>query len=150
MSWTRRVFVRESLKGWIGLVLAPAIYATTRVIVGLRGAGRVEPKDIGATEDLQPGMSKTVLFGNTRVLVVRDVDDQLRAVSGVCTHMGCSVRFEANRAESHLACNCHESRFNLRGENLNGPATRPLDIYRVENVGGRLILTEAGEPSRNH
>jgi Rieske Fe-S protein len=61
----------------------------------------------------------------------------------VCTHMGCSVRFELSWAEGHLACNCHESRFNLRGENLNGPASRPLAQYRIEDVSGRLMLAEA-------
>jgi Rieske Fe-S protein len=142
--------VRESLKGWLGLVLGPTIYATARGMLGARTSGRAQPKDIGAAEILRSGSSKTVLFGNTRVIVVRDRDEQLHAVSGICTHMGCSIRLVVNRSEDFLACNCHESRFNLRGENLNGPATKPLAMYQVDNVGGRLILTEAEERSRNH
>ena len=133
----------------MSLVLAPAIYATTRILIGSSTPARVERKDIGAPDGFQPGMSKTVPFGNTKVLVARDVRGQLHAVSAICTHMGCSVRFEAAGLESHLACNCHESKFSMHGENLNGPAARPLKKYHIENVGGRLMLSEAEESSGN-
>jgi Rieske Fe-S protein len=133
----------------MGLVLAPTIYATTRVLIGSRSSARVERKDIGAADGFQPEMSKTVPFGNTKVLVARDARGQLHAVSGICTHMGCSVRFEAAGSEGHVVCNCHESKFSVRGENLNGPATRPLTEYHVESVGGRLMLTELEEAPGN-
>jgi Rieske Fe-S protein len=148
MNWTRRLFVRESLKGWLGLVLGPTIYASARAMIGTRGSGVVQPKDIGAAEGLEPGKSKTVLFGNTRVLIAREAAGKLHAVSAICTHMGCSIRFNADRLEGHLACNCHDSGFSLRGENLNGPATRPLAEYHIQNVAGRLILSEKNGPSR--
>jgi Rieske Fe-S protein len=149
MNWTRRLFVRESLKGWLGLVVGPTLYATARALVGSRSPSRAQPKDIGAAGGLQRGMSKTVLFGNTRVLVVRDAAGRLHAVSAICTHMGCSIRLDADRSEGQLACNCHESKFSLSGENRTGPATRPLTEYRVESAGGRLILSEAEGTSRN-
>ena len=148
MSWTRRLFIRESLNGWLGLVIGPAVYATARVLLGSRSFVRDQPEDIGTAEAFEPGTSKTVQFGNTRVLVVRDTEGQLHAVSAICTHMGCSIRFEAARSEGHLACNCHESEFSLNGENLNGPATRPLAKYHIENVERRLTLSDAAGSSR--
>jgi len=105
--------------------------------------------DIGAAGAFPPKMSKTVLFGDTKVLVVRDTDGQLHAVSAICTHMGCSIRFEANRGGGLLACNCHESKFSLRGENLSGPATGPLAAYSLENSKGRLILADAQGGSKS-
>ena len=145
MSWTRRIFVRETLKGWLGLVIAPAAYARARALVESRGSEPAQPRDIGAADALLAGTSKTVQYSNKRVLVARDRNGQVFGVSAICTHMGCSVRFEPDRGSGVLACNCHESRFTLRGENLGGPAIWPLEEYHVEAVGGRLIMSEKPE-----
>jgi Rieske Fe-S protein len=148
-NWTRRIFVRESLKGWLSLVLAPAIYATTIDLIRARKLVRTQSKDVGAAESLLAHKSKTVLFGNTRVLVLRDGTGELHAVNAVCTHMGCSLRFEADRSNGYLACNCHESNFTLHGEIMRGPATRSLEEYRIEVIGGRLVLSESPGKSKN-
>ena len=41
--------------------------------------------------------------------------------------MGCELRF--NSAEKSWDCPCHGSRFNYKGEILNGPALKPLKLY---------------------
>lgn len=50
--------------------------------------------------------------------------DGFRALSSVCTHLGCITRYQAG--EGIIACPCHGSRFDLDGEVLSGPAPRPL------------------------
>jgi Rieske Fe-S protein len=140
--------VRETLKGWLGLVVAPAAYLGGRSLLSSMSTAEELPRDIGAAATLHPGMSKMVQLGNKRVLVFIDREGQMRAVDGICTHLGCSIRFEPDRGNGELACNCHESRFTLRGENLNGPATRPLSVYQIENQGGRLILSQPGATAR--
>ena len=142
MSWTRRIFLRETLKGWLGLVILPAVYSTARGLIGARNSGLAQPRDIGAADALEPGTSKTVQVGNKRALVTRSRDGQIHAVSAICTHMGCSIRFEADGTDGELACNCHESRFTLSGQNISGPATRALDQYGIATVGGHLIISE--------
>jgi Rieske Fe-S protein len=52
----------------------------------------------------------------------------LHAVSPVCTHLGCHVKF--NHAEKTWDCPCHGSRFGLDGAVLDGPAAQNLD-YQV-------------------
>lgn len=67
-----------------------------------------------------------------RLAVYRDPKGDLHAVSSVCTHLGCTVRF--NHAETTWDCPCHGSRFAIDGRVLDGPATRAL---AVRDVSGR-------------
>lgn len=74
----------------------------------------------------------------SRVYLVR-TGDHFRALSGVCTHLGCSVNLEASGRGYN--CPCHGSRFDDQGQVLQGPATRPLPWLRVElTVDGRLVV----------
>lgn len=62
------------------------------------------------------------------VILIR-VGSDFSAYSAACTHMGCRIQ----RVEGgQLVCPCHGSSFNLRGEVVRGPATRPLAALRCE------------------
>ncbi|MEK8089385.1 FAD-dependent oxidoreductase [Thermithiobacillus plumbiphilus] len=58
------------------------------------------------------------------VAAYRDQQGTLHALSPVCPHMKCLVHW--NAAERSWDCPCHGSRFNFRGEVLEGPALSPL------------------------
>jgi nitrite reductase/ring-hydroxylating ferredoxin subunit len=51
---------------------------------------------------------------------------ELRALSRICTHMGCTLRI--NRAEQSFECPCHGAEFDLGGRLIVGPGEyhRPL------------------------
>ncbi len=51
----------------------------------------------------------------------------LRAISGVCTHLGCTI----NKSDKGFQCPCHGSHFDKLGNPYSGPAARPLDRYQV-------------------
>jgi cytochrome b6-f complex iron-sulfur subunit len=56
--------------------------------------------------------------------------------SAVCTHMGCTVEPEG----AELVCPCHGSVFRAAtGENVSGPAPRPLDVVPVEVRDGQVV-----------
>jgi Rieske Fe-S protein len=54
------------------------------------------------------------------------IDGELRLLDSTCTHMGCTIAW--NAAEKSWDCPCHGSRFDTRGHVLNGPATSPLAL----------------------
>jgi len=70
-----------------------------------------------------------------RAYVVRGPDG-FRALSSVCTHLGCVTRYQPDQRV--IACPCHGSRFSLDGEVLAGPAPRPLPQFQ-------MALTTEGE-----
>jgi glycine/D-amino acid oxidase-like deaminating enzyme/nitrite reductase/ring-hydroxylating ferredoxin subunit len=60
----------------------------------------------------------------------RAPDGELFAVSPVCTHMGCKVRW--NSVETSWDCPCHGSRFRPDGSVIEGPALAPLRRKQVQ------------------
>ncbi|WP_285750860.1 FAD-dependent oxidoreductase [Lentzea sp. NBRC 105346] len=85
---------------------------------------RLRPADASSSSSLPRGQAHVVRDGLGKTGVYRDHDGELHAVSMRCTHLGCLVRF--NEAETSWDCPCHGSRFDVDGEVLEGPATKPL------------------------
>jgi Rieske Fe-S protein len=73
---------------------------------------------------LERGDGVVLPVGRGGTAVHRDADGRLHAVSAVCTHEGCLVRW--NRAQTSWDCPCHGSRFSVDGEVLVGPAVANL------------------------
>lgn len=55
-----------------------------------------------------------------------------------CTHLGCTVPWREDEGLFH--CPCHGSLYERTGQNIAGPAPRPLDYMTVEVVGGRIFV----------
>ena len=106
---------------------------------------------VGPVERFEPG--SVTAFADGKFYLVRLEDGGFLAVHRKCTHLGCSVPWVAD--EQRFACPCHASAFNIRGEVINAPAPRPLDLFPVaiENGivkvdAGRLIRRSAFEPGQ--
>jgi nitrite reductase/ring-hydroxylating ferredoxin subunit len=82
------------------------------------------PPEARSLGEIDRGEGKTIRVEGERVAVYRDAHGVLHAVSPVCTHLGCHVRF--NSAEATWDCPCHGSRFDIEGRVLDGPAVRNL------------------------
>jgi len=75
-------------------------------------------------EELGSGEAAILKIDGDNVAAFRDEQGTLHAVSAVCTHMGCLVGW--NDTDRTWDCPCHGSRFELSGEVIHGPATKPL------------------------
>jgi glycine/D-amino acid oxidase-like deaminating enzyme/nitrite reductase/ring-hydroxylating ferredoxin subunit len=74
--------------------------------------------------DLETGEGRVARIDDELVAVHRADDGRLRAVSAVCTHLGCIVSW--NPAERSWDCPCHGSRFAPDGRVIQGPAVADL------------------------
>jgi nucleotide-binding universal stress UspA family protein/nitrite reductase/ring-hydroxylating ferredoxin subunit len=74
--------------------------------------------------EIEPGEGGIVATGDHKVAVYRYRKGVVTTVSAKCTHMGCTVKW--NAAEKTWDCPCHGSRFAPDGTVVNGPAERPL------------------------
>ena len=61
--------------------------------------------------------------------LVRLNDGGLLALSLKCSHLGCSVSWDAGK--NRFICPCHASEFAMNGNVINPPAPRALDYYPV-------------------
>jgi glycine/D-amino acid oxidase-like deaminating enzyme/nitrite reductase/ring-hydroxylating ferredoxin subunit len=85
---------------------------------------RVAGSPEGEPAKLRPGDAALLEVDGEQTAVHRDEQGALHAVSAVCTHMGCTVAW--NAGESSWDCPCHGSRFDVDGQVLHGPASTPL------------------------
>lgn len=71
------------------------------------------------------------------------LDQGVRAIYKVCTHLGCLYKWEPNN--DRFECPCHGSKFLNTGTRIDGPARRNLDVFPIEVVdasGNVLARTE--------
>jgi cytochrome b6-f complex iron-sulfur subunit len=64
------------------------------------------------------------------LVIVRTGENGVKALSTVCTHLGCTVYWQKDKKLFY--CPCHQDQFDENGNVLSGPPPRPLDSYRVE------------------
>ncbi len=90
--------------------------------------------DISELEKLSKGEGRIVDMLEEKFGVYRDKNGQLSIVSAQCTHIKCSVAWNAD--ELSWDCPCHGSRFTYDGKVINGPANADLPAYVV--IGNKL------------
>ncbi|HWT30225.1 MAG TPA: FAD-dependent oxidoreductase [Propylenella sp.] len=86
-----------------------------------------KPKSL---DELAPGDAAIMKIDGKNIAAFKDEQGRVHAVSAVCSHMGCIVGW--NETDRTWDCPCHGSRFELTGEVIHGPATKPLDPATTE------------------
>ncbi len=100
-------------------------------------------QDVAIQEsELKPGTAVQVLHKGKPVLIVRDSNGALHALSAICTHLGCLVKW--SEQISKIECPCHGAQFSLEGKVLGGPAPEALAMIPVGVENGVIRL---GGPS---
>ena len=136
----RRRFVEVLLGSGLVASIVSFLYPVLRYLVppavANLGGDEIVACKVG---DLKPNSSKVFPFGSRPGLLVLTQQGEYRAVSAVCTHLGCTVQY---RAESHQVwCACHNGFYDLNGRNISGPPPRPLEEFDVHVRGAEVVVS---------
>lgn len=121
-----------SFFGAIAMALAGALRLPGPAVL----PGPVRRFKIGFPDQFAVGSETRVEEAN--FYVFRD-EKGIYAISGVCTHLGCSV----GRSPDGFACPCHGSRFADSGDVTRGPAPRALPWLKVGRAADGQLLVYA-------
>lgn len=64
------------------------------------------------------------------------------ALSNICTHLGCRVRWIPDQGQ--FFCPCHNGVFDKSGHVVSGPPPRPLDQYEAKIEDSQLFILLGG------
>ena len=99
----------------------------------------------GPVERFEPGSVQAFVQG--KFYLVRLADGGFMALSRNCTHLNCTVPWDAD--ENRFVCPCHASAFDIRGEVVSPPAPRALDRFVVEIENG-VVRVDTSRRVRRH
>jgi len=138
---TRRELLIDTV---VGLTFATpilaAVFAAVRYIIPPARVitGAAERVQVAAVADVAAGQSKDFIYRDAPYALIR-IDNEFRAFSKVCTHLGCIVDWKGN--ERIFRCPCHNAVFDASGSVVSGPAPRPLPHLKVEVAGGKVYVS---------
>ncbi len=75
------------------------------------------------------------------VFVLTENGRDFLAMSNICTHLGCRIRWIDDREE--FFCPCHNGVFDKDGQIISGPVPRPLDRFETKVENGQLFVRGA-------
>jgi len=131
---SRRDFLKLARDGFLYLSGALALGGLLRFLSYQTEPAPQTEFDLGLTADY-PLNSRTLLSNIPAVLL--HTESGFSALSLICTHLGCTVEQKTDGFD----CPCHGSRYDPNGKVLKGPATKSLQVLRVEATdAGHLIL----------
>jgi cytochrome b6-f complex iron-sulfur subunit len=131
---------------WIGLGLLAFAELVGVVVAYLRPRkSKTKAGDFGtiieAGEVDSFPLDSVTAFVRGRFYLARLEDGGFLALSRKCTHLGCTVPWLSK--EKKFACPCHSSTFDIRGDVVNPPAPRALDIYHI-SIENNIVQVDTG------
>jgi cytochrome b6-f complex iron-sulfur subunit len=97
---------------------------------------------LDGADKLPQGSAMIFKFGTKPALLIHHKDGSWVALDAVCTHLGCTVNYEANN--DRIFCACHGGVYDAKtGANVSGPPPKPLAAYKVEPQEGRVLVSRA-------
>jgi cytochrome b6-f complex iron-sulfur subunit len=131
----RREFLATGWKVGAGLLAAAGLWTSLDYLWPRLGAG-FAAKVKTVAPDAVP--ANTVLEIPEARAYLTKVNDEVVALSEICSHLGCKIPFCDSSGQ--FECPCHGSVFNRAGDHLAGPAPRGMDQYKVEIVDGVIEI----------
>ena len=131
---TRRAFLAAAGAAGLAYTVAMAYpiyrYLASPVEQASSAAAISEVTLKDAQKNVAKGAAVIFKFGSRPALLIHHTDGRWISLTAVCTHLGCTVQYEADLDRIH--CACHGGVYNpYTGANVSGPPPKPLTLYKV-------------------
>ncbi len=101
---------------------------------------KVTSLEVCKLSELPKGTGRNFRFGSFPALVIHTDDGELHAFKAVCTHLGCTVQFRAEKQD--IYCACHGGQYDAAtGKNIAGPPPKPLPALKAEVIDDKVIVS---------
>ncbi|MEN8186193.1 MAG: ubiquinol-cytochrome c reductase iron-sulfur subunit [Bacteroidota bacterium] len=84
------------------------------------------------------GTKEMIDLKGNKFNLIRTGEKEVKALSTTCTHLGCSVYWEADKNQFY--CPCHQGVFDSDGNVVSGPPPTKLDSYETEIIGSNIYI----------
>lgn len=148
---SRRQFLSIAIGAIGGLISAVIGVPAIAYIVGpVLQKQTVDWLKLGSVQKVEPGnptLFKTSVEHQTgwvtsqeevAAYVLTEDGQHYLAISNICTHLGCRVRWIPEQGE--FFCPCHNAVFGKDGAVVSGPPPRPLDQFETKVENGILFI----------
>jgi len=144
---SKRNFLGRAMRLLGGLALLQAGWVAVSALAPRRRAPQPQngPGVVvaGPVDRFEPG--SVTAFADGKFYLTRLADGGFLALHRKCTHLGCSVPWKED--EQRFACPCHASAFDIKGDVVNAPAPRALDLFPVSIRDG-VVFVDTGRAVR--
>ncbi|GAB4453988.1 MAG: hypothetical protein OHK0029_07890 [Armatimonadaceae bacterium] len=142
----RSAFVKVAIGGVCMAYAAAVGYPVYRYLASpvekAEAAAAVSEVSLKDADKLPKGSAMMFKFGARPALLIHHQDDSWVALDAVCTHLACTVQYDA--AQQKITCACHGGVYDAHtGENIAGPPPKPLAKYNLELGSGAVRITRA-------
>ena len=133
----RRTFL-GIIMGGIGAVIAGAFsWPLFRFLSPIHKGGAEQQVRV-SREQVTVGEAHFFSFQGRPAVLLQPSAGEFLALSAVCTHLGCIVKWVDESQE--FLCPCHGGRFSTAGQVLGGPPPKPLETYAVALEGDEILI----------
>jgi cytochrome b6-f complex iron-sulfur subunit len=144
-SRARRNFIRVGLgaigAGYAGIIGYPIYQYLSTPAQRAASAGAVTQTTLDGADALPTKSVMMFKFGSEPAMLIHHEDGSWGAFGAVCSHLGCTVSYEAD--QNRIFCACHGGVYDPKtGENVSGPPPKGLKQFRVEVTDGRITVSK--------
>ncbi|BAS27359.1 hypothetical protein LIP_1511 [Limnochorda pilosa] len=132
---SRRQFMRSLMWGSAGLFALEAALSGLALFWPRNVKGFGSTIRVGPLADFPVGSVTKVREGK---FYVSRLENGFIALYWRCTHLGCTVPWREDEQLFH--CPCHGSMYERTGQNIAGPAPRPLDYMESTVESGQIVV----------
>jgi nitrite reductase/ring-hydroxylating ferredoxin subunit len=125
----RRNILRALVVGGLTAFIAPFVYAIGKFLAWQGAASGGKSTATLSSDDLTPSSPSQLLeIQGEPIIVLREPNNEIRAFTATCTHLGCIVSYRPELLIGHQTqpgfyCKCHGGKYYANGVNV--PGTRP-------------------------